>query len=370
MNKQALMGLLCLFSLSIFAQNADYALYIGTYTRKTSEGIYVYRFNAKTGELTPLSITKQIANPSFLAISPNKRFLYALEGQNGDSVRAFMIDKTSGQLTTINSQQTSGKGAVHLQVDKTNKWLILGSYRSGNLNVFPIKPDGSLEKTSQIIQHVGSSIDTARQKQAYVHSINISPNNRDVFVPDLGMDKIMAYTLNEETGQLSVNTAADAPTKPGSGPRHFTFHPNGKLAYVIQEMGALITGFHYINGILTPFQTISTLPDDYKGLKWSADIHISPDDKFLYGSNRAHESLAIFSIHKKTGQLTLVGYEQVRGHTPRNFAIDPTGNFILVANQDSDNITVFKRNKKTGKLTFTGKEISISSPVCLIFYKL
>ena len=365
--QSALVALLCLLSSLTVAQTADYYLYVGTYTRKTSEGIYVYRFNTQTGDFSPVSIAKGISNPSFLAISPDQRFLYATGGTGGDSTRAFAIDGQSHQLTLLNAQSSGGKGATHLAVDKTGKWLIVGCYTSGNLSVLPIKADGSLGNITQTIQHEGRSIDPERQTKPYVHSINIAPNNIDVFVPDLGTDKIMTYTLNAQTGQLTAGDPPYTSTTPGSGPRHFTFHPNGRFAYAIQEMSSTITGFMYKNGALRPFQTVKSLPDEFTGRKWSADIHISPDGRFLYGSNRAHESLAIFSIDQQTGQLTLVGHQPVNGKTPRNFAIDPTGNFVLVANQDSDNITIFKRDKQTGKLTATGKEITVSTPVCLKF---
>lgn len=359
---------LCLTCLLTFAQTAeDYHLYVGTYTRKTSEGIYVYRFNAQTGDFTPVSVAKGVSNPSFLAFSADKRFLYSVGGTNGDSVRAFSIDKTSHGLTLLNSQASGGKGGTHLTVDKTGKWVMVGHYTGGSLSVLPTKPDGSLGSVTQFIQHEGKSTDPERQTKPYVHSINIAPNNTDVFVPDLGTDKIVTYSLNAQTGQLTPGSPPFTTVTPGSGPRHFTFHPSGTFAYVIQEMGATITGFTYKKGRLTPIQTVKTLPDDYTGRKWTADIHISPDGRYLYGSNRAHESLVIFSIDPKTGQLTFVGHQPVNGKTPRNFAIDPTGNFVLVANQDSDNITIFKRDKQTGKLTPTGKEIKVSMPVCLLF---
>lgn len=358
--------LLCMSTLTV-AQNSTYYLYIGTYTRKTSEGIYVYQFNATTGDLTPVSIAKDLTNPSFLSISADQQFLYSLGGTKGDSVNAFRIEK-SHQLTLLNSQSLAGSsGACYLEVDQTGRWLIVGNYGSGTVTVLPIQPNGMLAPVSQTIQHEGKSVDTERQQKPYVHSINIAPNNIDVFVPDLGTDKIMTYRLDQETGQLSLAPIPFAIVAPGSGPRHFTFHPNGKFVYVINEMGATITGFNYTAGVLESFQTVTSLPDDYTGRKWTADIHISPDGKFLYGSNRAHESLAIFSIDQKTGRLTLVGYQPVHGKTPRNFVIDPTGNFLLVANQDSDNITVFKRNLQSGALKFTGKEITISQPVCLKF---
>lgn len=372
MKALTVLSLLWLLSGVTLAQTDDYFLYVGTYTTKTSQGIYGYRFNAKTGDYRLVDSTKGLSNPSFLSISPDQRFLYALAGNSRDSVRALAIETGSHRLIPLNAQPSGSQGVVHLQVDKTGKWLIVGHYTAGSLSVLPIQPDGALGRVTQVIQLEGKGIESGatpaeRQDHPYVHSINIAPNNKDVFVPDLGMDKIMTYSLDAKTGQLTPGNPPFTAVTPGSGPRHFTFHPNGKFAYVIQEMGALITGFSYQHGQLTPIQTVSTLPEGYTGRKWAADIHISPDGKFLYGSNRAHESLVIFRIDPKTGQLLLVGHQPVGGKTPRNFAIDPTGNFVLVANQDSDNITIFRRDKQTGKLTFTGKEISVSMPVCLKF---
>ena len=368
--KIAFIGFLSLISLLTFGQKpTNYYLYIGTYTGKTSEGIYVYLFNTQTGDFKLISIAKGISNPGFLAISSDNRFLYALGGRKGDTIRAFAIEKQTHNLTFLNEQALGGfVGSAHLAVDKTGKWAITGNYMAGSLHVLSVKPDGSLGAVTQIIQHEGHSIHAERQTKPYVHSINIAPNNKDVFVADLGIDKVMAYTLNAETGQLSASNPAFVSTPAGAGPRHMVFHPNGKFAYTINELDATVTGFKYKNGALETIETVNNLPVDYTGRKWAADIHISPDGKFLYASNRAaHESLSIFRIHKKTGNLNLVGHQAVNGKTPRNFAIDPTGNFILVANQDTDNITIFKRDKKTGKLTATGQEIKISTPVCLKF---
>ncbi len=360
-----LFGLLYLMSTVSNSQNTGHLLFIGTYTSKASEGIYVYQFNAKTGDLTPITIGRGVKNPSFLAFSPDQRFVYSVAEMNGGAVSAFSFDKQSNSLTLLNTQSAGGAGPCHITVDKTGKWVIVGNYGGGSLSVLPIQADGSVGKPVQTIQHEGRSVNPERQEKPHVHSINIAPNNRDVFVPDLGTDKIMTYTLNAETGQLTPGNPAFTATIPGAGPRHFTFHPNGKFAYVIQELDATVTGFNYKEGKLAPFQTITTLPDDYTGRKWCADIHISPDGKFLYGSNRTHESLVIYSINQKTGQLTYVGHQNVLGKTPRNFMIDPTGKWILVANQDSDNVVVFSRDTKTGKLTPTGKEIKVSMPVCL-----
>ncbi|MBL7814319.1 MAG: lactonase family protein [Saprospiraceae bacterium] len=357
----------CLLAVSTIAQNLT--LYVGTYTRKTSEGIYIYQFNTKTGDFTPLSIAKGIDNPSFLALSPNRRFLYSGGSKKGDSVHAFAIDKQTHYLTLLNTQSLEGGlGATHLELDRTGKWLFVSNYGSGNICVLPILPNGQLDKVHQSLQMEGKSVRKDRQDRPHLHSLYVMPNNKDVFAPDLGTDKIMVFTLDATLGKLTEGVPAFVKTDTGAGPRHMAFHPNNKFAYVIQELNSTITAFSYEKGSLKPIQTVKTLPDDYKGLKWSADIHISPDGKFLYGSNRAHESLAIYRINKKTGQLTFIGHQSVNGKTPRNFVIDPTGQFILVANQDSDNITIFKRNKKTGLLTPTGKEINVSMPVCLKFY--
>ena len=345
-----------------------YYLYIGTYTQKTSQGIYVYEFNTKSGDFKPVSITKGNTNPSFLAISTNERFLYSLAGKKGDSVKAYSIEKPSHYLRLLNAQSLGeSSGACYLTVDQTGKWLIVANYGSGSVTELQLQPNGMLGNVSQTIKHEGKGIDPERQQKPYVHSINIAPNNKDVFVPDLGTDKIMTYSLDVETGKLAPGNIPYTSVAPGSGPRHFTFHPNGKFAYVINEMTASITGFRYKAGSLETIETVKNLPDSYTGRKWAADIHISPDGKFLYGSNRAHDSLVIFSIDQQSGKLTLVGIESTHGKTPRNFTIDPKGNFLLVANQDSDNITIFKRDKKTGKLTMMENEITISMPVCLKF---
>ena len=348
--KQSLLiALFCLCNFCIIAQNTNITLYVGTYTRKTSEGIYIYQFNTKTGDFTPLSIAKGIDNPSFLAISPDHRFLYSGGSKKGDSIHAFAIDKQTHFLTLLNTQSLgTGLGATHLELDKTGKWLFVANYFSSTISVLPVEAEGTLGELAQTIQLEGKSINPTRQDKSHIHSSNISPDNQYIFAPDLGTDKIMTYRFDVKTGKLTEGVPPFTQTAAGAGPRHFTFHQNGKFAYSIQELDATIMGFNYKNGVLTPFQTIKTLPDDYAGLKWSADIHISPDGKFLYGSNRAHESLTIYKINKKTGQLTWVAHQNVNGKTPRNFAIDPTGRFVLVANQDSDNITIFKRHKKTG----------------------
>lgn len=346
--------------------NSNFHLLVGTYTTGKSEGIYVYKFNVKTGEFALESIAKNIKNPSFLAISPDEKYVYSAgETDKQGSVHSFAFDKKTGILTPLTTQSANGNYPCYVAIDKTGKWVISGNYGAGNLAIFPVEANGSLGKATQTIQHEGKSVNPGNQESPHVHSINIAPNNVDVFVPDLGIDKIMTYTLDNKTGKLSPGNPPFTKIKSGSGPRHFVFSPNGKFAYCIQEISGEVVAFDYKKGVLTEIQTISTKPVDLKGDLNCADIHISPDGKFLYGSNRVHDSLVIYEVDAKTGKLTYVAHQSVLGKKPRNFMIDPTGNFVLVANQDSDNIVIFKRDAVKGTLIPTGKEIIVANPVCL-----
>lgn len=360
-----------LFLLPLFVCNLMFAqntyLFVGTYTQKESEGVYIFQFDTDKGSLTPISITKNMQNPSFLTISPNRKFVYVVEETAKGKVNAFRFEEKSGQLTLLNTQSVNGDYPCHITIDKTGKWVIVGNYGSGNFSLFPVQADGSLGKATQSIQHEGKSINLSRQEAPHVHSINIGKNNKDVFVLDLGIDKIMSYQLDSKIGKISAANTPFTEVKAGAGPRHFAFHPNKAYAYAILELNSTIVSLHYKDSKLTQFQTISTLPENYKEENSCADIHISSDGKFLYGSNRGHDSIVVYSINPQTGQLTFIQHQPVQGKTPRNFVIDPSGNFLLVANQNTDNITVFKRDKKTGKLTYTGTEIKISMPVCLKF---
>jgi 6-phosphogluconolactonase len=364
--KKILFFTFLLLSHQLFAQFNQFYLFVGTFTTGKSEGIYVYEFNTKSGDFKYRSVFKGLTDPSFLAISPDKKFVYSA-GENSPqeaTIHALSFNQSLATLSLVNTQVTNGERACHVAIDKTGKWVFVSNYRSGNLSVFPVEIDGKLGKATQTIQHEGKSIDPERQEKAHAHSVNIAENNIDVFVNDLGIDKIMTYKFDALTGRLSPANPAFTKIEDGSGPRHFDFHPNGKFAYSINELSSTITGFNYENGSLKAFQTISTLPQGYTGRKWSADIHISPDGDFLYASNRTADNIAIFSINNKTGQLTLVGFEPTGGKTPRNFIIAPHGNFLLVANQESDDIIVFSRDKKTGKLLKVST-INVPSPVCL-----
>jgi 6-phosphogluconolactonase len=367
--------------------NENQYLMIGTYTRANtknpSKGIYVYQFNTNTGDFSPVSEATGIKNPSFLAISPDQKFVYSVGETDGDgSVSAFSFDKKTGNLTKLNTQASGGANPCHVSIDKTGKWVLVGNYSGGSLSILPVETDGSLGKATQTIQHEGHGPNAARQEKPHVHSVNIAPNNSDVFVPDLGTDKIVTYTLDAKNGKLLAGKPAFTKVADGAGPRHFTIHPNGKFAYVIQELNSTVTAFNYAKGKLIPFQTITTLATDYeeKNKNFCADIHISPDGKFLYGSNRfvdassgkavfaknnSIDTIVMYGIDQKTGKLTYIGNEPILGKVPRNFMITPNGKFLLVANQETDTITIFERDAKTGKLTPTGRQIEVPVPVCL-----
>ena len=346
--------------------NYDFHLLVGTYTSEKSEGIYVYKFNVKSGEFELESTAKGLKNPSYLVVSPDEKYVYSAgEIDKNGAVYAFAFDKKMGNLKQLSTQSSNGNYPCFVDIDKTGKWVFAGNYGAGNLTVLPVEGNGGLGKPTQTIQHEGKSVNPDRQEGPHVHSVNVAPNNVDVFVPDLGLDKIFTYSLDAKTGKLTAGNPAFTKVQDGSGPRHFSVHPNGKFAYVIQEISGDVTAFDYKKGALTAIQTISAKPAGFTGDFNCADIHISPDGKFLYGSNRVHDSLVIYSIDTKTGKLTYVAHQSVMGKKPRNFMIDPTGSFVLVANQDSDNIIIFKRDMKTGMLTSTGKEIAVPNPVCL-----
>lgn len=348
------------------AVNAQPYLLAGTYTGEKSKGIYVYRFGANgSAELVDSAVTP---NPSYLAVSPDQQFVYAVNelgnGEGGGKVTAFRFDKGTGKLTPLNQASSVGEHPCYITTDQTGKWVIVGNYSSGTVAVLPVKNDGSLGEAVAVQQHKGKG-PTDRQKSPHVHATVISKDNKTLYVPDLGIDKLMIYSFNAKTGHLAPKDTTLS-SAPGAGPRHFTFHPNAKWAYLLQELSGKISVYRVQNGLLQPLQTLSALPKDFKGSFTSADIHISPDGNFLYASNRDESNtLAIFRINTGDGKLTLVGHQPVLGKTPRNFSFDPSGNFLLAANQRSDEIVVFAVNKSTGLLTDTGNRIAIGSPVCI-----
>lgn len=366
--KNLILSILLPFMLMTDNKDNNY-MFIGTYTDGKSEGIYVYDFNSLNGTAKEVSHIKT-SNPSFLVVSPDQKYVYAIhENQrngNGGEISSFSFDKTSGTLTLINEQPTGGDHPCYVEVDKTGKWVFAGNYSSGSLSVIPVLSDGSLGKPTTHIQHYGSSANKQRQDKPHVHCTYISPDNRWLYVPDLGTDKLMIYSFDASTGYLKEASPAFAATSPGSGPRHISFHPNAQYAYLIEEMSGEVLTFQVNKGQLKQIQKISTIKKGAKGFAGSADIHVSPDGKFLYASNRGDfNNIAIFKIDPKTGKLSTVGYQPTLGKSPRNFNFDPSGNFLLVANQESDEIVVFKRDLKSGLLKDNGNRISVGKPVCI-----
>ena len=353
-----------------------YRVYVGTYTNSgRSKGIYLLELDAKTGELTSKGLVARSADPSFLAIHPSKRYLYAVnelaqfEGAPGGAVSGFAIDQTTGALTPINQKPTKGAAPCHLVVDRSGKNVLAANYYGGSITCLPIDDSGKLGDASAFIQHRGTSVDPKRQEAPHAHSINVDAANRFAIVADLGLDKVFTYRFDPMKGALASGDPRFVSIKPASGPRHFAFHPDGKHAYVINEMASTVTAFTYdpTNGSLSEIQTIATIPAEFHGDTSTADVQVHPSGKFLYGSNRGHNSIAMFRIDPATGKLTSLGQEPTKGKTPRNFGIDPSGRFLLAENQDSDTIVVFKIDQKTGKLEATGNWAQVPMPVCVKF---
>ncbi|HMF18384.1 MAG TPA: lactonase family protein [Gemmataceae bacterium] len=350
-------------------------VYIGTYTpaKGKSEGIYRFELDLATGKASKAVLAAKTKDPSFLAIHPNHKFLYAVGeiddfgGKKAGAISAFALDSKTGDLTLLNQQSSGGAGPCHLVLDKAGKHALAANYGGGSACVLPIGDDGKLGKASAIVQHKGSSADKSRQEAPHAHSINLDAANRYVFVADLGLDKVVIYRFDPEKGDLAKNDPPYAPIAPTSGPRHFAFHPNGKFAYVINELKNTVTAFDYDpkTGALKTIQTVPTLPRDFKGNSWTAEVVVHPSGKFLYGSNRGHNSLAIFAIDATTGKLIRRGHQAENIKTPRNFAIDPTGTYLLSANQDSGSVIIFRINQETGDLTPTGTVVDVPFPVCV-----
>lgn len=363
---------LMIASLAASAQN--FYLFVGTYTTNGSKGIYVYRFDAAAGTAEWVSNTDSSSNPSYLAIAPNKKYLYAVNETNKaipGRVSAFSFDSSLGTLHFINQQPTGGDDPCYVSVSKNNKWVMIANYSGGSVTVLSANDDGSLNPYSQLLQHTGKSKNEQRQEKAHVHSAVFSPAGDYLFTPDLGEDKVYAYKFNPAAAEpLTPAAKPYTAVTPGSGPRHFTFHPNKRFAYLIEELSGTVGVYNYAGGKLIKVQSIITHPKEYTGDIGSADIHVSPDGKFLYASNRGEENtITIFAISPSTGKLTLKGFQPVLGKTPRNFVIDPTGNYLLVANQQTNNVVIFKRNKQTGLLQQIGKGFDIPNPVCLQFFR-
>lgn len=348
-----------------------YHLLVGTYTSGKSEGIYVYRFDSETGQLTHEYTAKGTENPSFLTVSEDGHFVYSVK-EVADSktgmVKAFRFNQESGALEFINEQPSGGGGPCYVSLSKEGKYLFVGNYNGGTLSAIPVKKDGSLGEPAQTISHEGKSINKDRQEKPHVHSTVVGPENKQVFVGDLGVDKVYIYDFKPEDKDKPLKPA-DQPfisVKPGSGPRHLIFDESGKFLYLVHELTAEVSVFERENKNYKHLQTIGLTEEDFKGDVSAAEIRISPDGQFLYASNRGDANeIVVFKIATEKGTLSKVGQVSSGGKTPRNFIIDPSGNFLLVAHQNSDSIVVFKRDKTTGMITSTGKSIEVGKPVYL-----
>jgi 6-phosphogluconolactonase len=353
-----------------------FTVYVGTYTGPKSQGIYAFHFDAAAGTVAELGCVATVTHPAFLALHPRKPLLYAVNevnessGRKTGAVTAFAVDRETGRLTPLNQQSSGGAGPCHLVVDATGRCVLVANYGGGSVAVLPIQPDGSLAEASAVVQHTGSSVNPSRQREPHAHSVNLSPDNRFAFVADLGIDQVRVYQFDPTRGALEAHDPPAATLAPGAGPRHFAFHPTGRWAYVISELQSTVTTFAYdgTRGRLTTAQTVSTLPADFTGASTTAEIVVHPSGRFAYGSNRGHDSLAVFAVSPDDGTLRPVEHVPTQGRTPRNFAVDPTGRTLWVANQGTDNLVLFRVDPDTGRLTPTGQRFDVGSPVCLRFH--
>jgi len=352
-------------------------VYFGTYTQGDSKGVYVSEFDPKTGKLSPAKLAVETTNPSFLALHPSGKFVVAVNEtnefqgkKNSGGVSSFSVNPEDGSLTLINQQPSGGGAPCHVVIDKKGRTALVANYHGGSVAAFPISKKGKLRQASSFVQHAGSSVNKQRQAGPHGHSINLDPKNNFAFAADLGLDKILIYKFDPQEKTLTANDPAFAKVTPGAGPRHFAFHPTGKFAYVINEMQSTVTAFRYNSkaGALETLQTISTIPADFAGNTSTAEVQVHNSGKFLYGSNRGHDSIAMYSIDQKTGKLTSLGNQAIGGKAPRNFGIDPTGKYLLAAGRLTNSVTVFKINADTGKLDPTDHKISVPVPVCVKFH--
>jgi 6-phosphogluconolactonase len=352
------------------ASAGSVSVFIGTYTGGDSQGIYRTTLDLATGELAEPVLAAEATNPSFIAIHPNGRFLYAVteSGREG-RVSAFAIDADTDGLVFLNRQPSGGAGPCHVNVDHGGRNVLVANYGGGSASVIPIRPDGALGEPTGFVQHTGSGPNARRQRGPHAHSIEVSPDDRFAFVADLGIDKIMIYKLDVERGTIVANDPPFAALPQGAGPRHFTFHPSGRYAYAINELNCTMTAFAYdaASGALAEIQAVPTLPSGFDGTNTCAEIRVHPSGRFLYGSNRGHDSIVVYQIDPARGTLSFVEHETGGIRTPRNFNIDPTGTFCLVANQDGDDVVVFRIDPKAGTLEPTGHRIPVGRPVCIRF---
>jgi len=361
-------------------------IYVGTYSEPIlfgtgqvlqgqGKGIYSFKFDKAGKKLTLNGITEGVRNSSYLAFDAKREFLYCVnefkeyEGKPSGAVSAFRIDQKSGALTYLNSKPSHGTDPCHLIVDRSGKFVLIANFASGSVCVLPIQSDGSLGDETDFRQHQGSSIDPKRQTSPHAHAVELDASGRFVYVPDLGMDQVVVYKFDTATGKLTPAGVPLVKTKPGAGPRQLVMHPKGKYAYLINELNSTMTAlaFDAATGALTEIQTLSTLPAGYDGATSCAEVQITPNGKFLYGSNRGHNSIVGYAVDETTGKLTLIGHESTQGRIPRNFEVDPAGKYLIAANQDTNNLVMFEIDQKTGKLTPNGLTAEAGTPICVRF---
>jgi len=374
--RTSLLGLLLVLvfastSLAETPKDGPMWVFVGTYTGKKSQGIYRVEFDSATGKLGKPELAAEAASPSFLAISPNHTRLFCvgeLAGKRAGGVSSFTLDAKTGELKRINQQSSVGAGPCHIVCDKAGKNVLIANYGGGSAAVFPVDKDGKLAEASSFVQHMGSSVDKSRQEGPHAHSVNLDAANKFAMVADLGLDKVLVYKFDSEAGKIVANEPPAVDLAPGGGPRHFAFHPNGKYAYVNGEMASTLTALAYDGekGTFKKLNTLSTLPEPTKGNS-TAETVVHPNGKFVYTSNRGHNSIAIFAIDESTGEIKAIGHQGEGIKVPRNFNIDPTGKWMIVANQDGDSIIVFAIDPATGKLTPTDQKAEVGTPVCVKF---
>lgn len=352
--------------------NKEY-IYVGTYNEEGKPGIFVYEFDRKKGSMSLVQEVGGMGSPSYLEIHPSGNYLYSVNRSSASpdkkwgSVSSYKIDPEKGTLVHLNDQPSQGSESCHISIDSKGRMVFVSNYSTGNLSVFPVLKDGSLDGFSDLEQHSGNSINQQRQKGPHVHQSIVSPDDNFLYVSDLGIDLVKAYSIDYNKNSVTGIPGSDGIVEKGSGPRHSAIHKNQRFAYVINELASTVSAFEIEsgNGRLIPIQTISTIPDDFNEVNYCADIHIDPSGEFLYGSNRGHNSLAIFKIDQDSGKLVKVGFQSTYGEWPRNFLIDPKGEFVFAANQNSNNIVIFRRNSESGELSKIEKEIIVPKPVCL-----
>jgi 6-phosphogluconolactonase len=356
------------------AETGEYFVYFGTYTATISKGIYAWRFQPSSGRLSEIGPVAEGPNPSFLAFSPDRRHLYVVnwkgsETVKGNTVSAYAVDGHTGKLTFLNKVDSRGEMPTHLTVDSTGRMMLVANYGSGSVAAFKILNDGRLSDPTSFDQHQGLSVVKERQEGPHAHAVVLSADNRFAFVADLGLDKVFSYRLEPAKAAFSSNDPPFVKAHPGAGPRHLAFHPNGKFLYANNEIDSTVTVYAYDRaaGTLREVQTSSTLPADFKGRNSTAEIHADNAGKFLYVSNRGHDSIAVFAIDPAKGTLTAVEHVSTQGKTPRNFSLDPTGDYLFAANENSSTVVVFRVDRNSGRLRPTGQVLQVPSPSCIVF---